>query len=51
MTTFIVNLVVLAVAFLIAVYGLPLVLQVIVSPLLGWIAARTFKEWETDLDR
>lgn len=37
-------------AFLLVVYGLPLVLQVLLSPLLGWIAARSFKVWEADSD-
>ena len=38
-------------AFLLVVYGLPLALQIVVSPLLGWIATRTFKEWEIDIDQ
>ncbi|MFN3169308.1 MAG: hypothetical protein ACE37E_01290 [Hyphomicrobiales bacterium] len=48
------NLIIIAcwiLAFFLVVYGLPFALQVLVSPLLGWIAARTLKEWETSIDR
>lgn len=51
MTSFIINLTCLIAAFLIVVYGLPLVLQVIVSPVLGWVVARSFKQWEVGLDQ
>lgn len=37
-------------AFLLVAYGLPLVLQALLSPFLGWIAARSFKVWEADSD-